>query len=256
LPGRDLDLLREAALEAGRIAMTYFRSGPKAWDKGFGLGPVTEADIEIDRMLHARLLGAEAGAGWLSEETEDDVVRLERDRVFVVDPIDGTKSFINGNENFSHSLAIAENGRVVAGVVHLPARGLTFSAERGGGAFLNGEPISASPAEVIKGARVLASESQFRPNLWAGGPPPVERHFRASLAYRMCLVAQGRFDAMVTLRDTWEWDVAAGVLICEEAGAVATTRQGARAAFNRPSPRMAGMLAAAPGLHQRLMEHL
>jgi myo-inositol-1(or 4)-monophosphatase len=256
LPARDLDLLREAALEAGRIAMKYFGRTPQAWEKDDGQGPVTEADIEIDRMLHARLLGAHPDAGWLSEETEDDPVRLTCERVFVVDPIDGTKSFINGNQNFSHSLAIAENGVVVAGVVHLPARGLTYEAALGHGAFLNGERISASAADNISGARVLASESQFRSSLWARKPPPVERHFRASLAYRMCLVAQGRFDGMITLRDTWEWDVAAGVLICEEAGARATTRSGARPLFNQPVPHMAGMLAAAPKLHQRLMAHL
>jgi myo-inositol-1(or 4)-monophosphatase len=256
LPASDLDLLRVAALDAGRIAMKHFGQKPKIWDKGDGQGPVTEADLEIDAMLHARLLGAHPDAGWLSEETEDDARRLTRDKVFVVDPIDGTKSFINGNHNFSHSLAISEGGRVTAGVVHLPARGLTFEAALGKGAFLNGEPITASVAEAFEGARVLASESQFRSRLWSSTPPPVERHFRASLAYRMCLVAQGRFDGMVTLRDTWEWDVAAGVLICEEAGATATTRTGDRATFNQPTPRMAGMLAAAPILHQRLMEHL
>ena len=256
MPASDLDLLREAALEAGRIAMKHFGQKPKIWNKDDGQGPVTEADLEVDAMLHARLLEAHPDAGWLSEETEDDADRLSRDKVFVVDPIDGTKSFINGNNNFSHSLAISEGGRVTVGVVHLPARGLTFEAELGKGAFLNGEPITASVAEAFEGARVLASESQFRSRLWSSAPPPVERHFRASLAYRMCLVAQGRFDAMVTLRDTWEWDVAAGVLICEEAGAIATTRQGHRAAFNQPSPRMPGMLAAAPGLHQSLMAHL
>lgn len=256
MPASDLDLLREAALEAGRIAMKYFGRKPQAWDKGDGQGPVTEADLEIDAMLHARLLGAQPDAGWLSEETEDDTGRLTREKVFVVDPIDGTKSFINGNRNFSHSLAIAQGGNITAGVVHLPARGLTFEAALGGGAFLNGERISCSRADTFAGARVLASESQFRSELWAATPPPVERHFRASLAYRMCLVAQGRFDGMVTLRDTWEWDVAAGVLICQEAGATATTRSGARAVFNRPNPRMDGMLAAAPRLHQRLMEHL
>ncbi len=236
--------------------MKHFGQKPHTWEKDDDQGPVTEADLEIDRMLHARLLGAHPDAGWLSEETEDDADRLTRDRVFVVDPIDGTKSFINGNQNFSHSLAISEGGAITAGVVHLPARGLTYEAALGKGAFLNGEPISASDADAFEGARVLASESQFRSGLWSGPPPPVERHFRSSLAYRMCLVAQGRFDGMVTLRHTWEWDVAAGVLICEEAGAVATTRTGARPVFNQDVPRMDGMLAAAPRLHQRLMAHL
>jgi myo-inositol-1(or 4)-monophosphatase len=236
--------------------MKFFRRDPEAWDKGDGQGPVTEADLAIDRMLHAELLGSDPDAGWLSEETEDDVARLDQSRVFVVDPIDGTKAFIHGHENFSHSLALSENGRIVAGVVHLPAKGLTYAAALGKGAFLNGVQIHSTSAEQLSGARVLASGSQFQPALWSGTPPPVERHFRSSLAYRMCLVAHGRFDGMVTLRDTWEWDVAAGVLICQEAGAVASTRLGQQALFNQSVPKMAGMLAAGPVLHERLMEHL
>jgi len=227
-----------------------------SWDKGGGQGPVTEADMEIDRLLHDLLMSACPEAGWLSEETEDDAARLSRSRVFVVDPIDGTKSFINGNRNFAHSLAIADDGVITAGVVHLPAHGLTFAAARGAGATLNGEPIAVSSAENTAGARVLASESQLHSKLWSKGPPVVERHFRASLAYRMCLVAQGRFDAMVSLRDTWEWDVAAGALICQEAGAGVATRLGAAPLFNQPVPRLAGLLAAPPKLLQRLMEHL
>ncbi len=252
----DLDILRDAAEEAGRIALKYFRRNPDAWDKGDGQGPVTEADLAIDRMLHAELLGADPDAGWLSEETEDDTKRLTKSRVYIVDPIDGTKSFINGHENFSHSLAIAQNGQIIAGVVHLPVKNLTYHAALGQGAYLNNEPIHATAITQVEGARVLASGSQFKPELWSRTPPPVERHFRSSLAYRMCLVAQGRFDGMVTLRDTWEWDVAAGVLICQEAGAVTGTRSGQQAVFNQPTPKMPGMLAAGAALHERFMEYL
>lgn len=252
----DLDLLRDAAEEAGRIALQFFRRDPETWDKGDGQGPVTEADLAIDRMLHTELLAADPDAGWLSEETEDDATRLTKSRVFVVDPIDGTKSFINGHENFSHSLALVENGVVTAGAVHLPAKGLTYTAALGRGADLNGVPIRHASRTQVRGARILASGAQFKPEFWSGTPPPVERHFRSSLAYRMCLVAHGRFDGMVTLRDTWEWDVAAGVLICQEAGAIASTRTGQAARFNQPDPKMPGMLAAGPELHQSLMEHL
>ena len=252
----DVALLLDAGLEAGKIAKHYFGQGPKAWDKGDGQGPVTEADLAIDKMLNTELGSARPEYGWLSEETEDDDARLSKDTIFIVDPIDGTRSFMNGHENFSHALAVAHKGEVIAAVVHLPIKGLTYSAAKGKGAFLNGEPIGHSNVEAVLGSRVLASGSQFHADLWPNGVPPVERHFRSSLAYRMCLVANGRFDGMVTIRDAWDWDVAAGCLICAEAGAVSTTRTGAAPLFNKKRPCQAGMLAAAPILHARLMEHL
>ena len=218
MPEPDLQLLKDAAIAAGEIALKYFRADPESWDKGGGQGPVSEADLEIDRMLKAELLAARPDYGWLSEETEDSSDRLDHDHVFIIDPIDGTRSFIAGHENFSHSLAIARKGVVTAAVVHLPAKDMTFTAHAGGGAFMNGAAISNSGMASETGARILAAGSQFKPEFWNGNPPPVERHFRSSLAYRLCLVANGRFDGMVTLRKAWEWDIAAGDLIGQEAG--------------------------------------
>ena len=252
----DLELLLDAGRESGKIAEHYFQSDPQVWDKGGGQGPVTEADLAIDKMLTKTLRGARSDYGWLSEETEDNTDRQAHDTIFIIDPIDGTRSFMNGHENFSHSLAIAHKGEVTAAVVHLPIKGRTYSAAKGRGAFLNGEPITHSGVTHVQGARVLAAGSQFRADLWPNGVPPVERHFRSSLAYRMCLVGDGRFDGMVTIRNAWDWDIAAGALICAEAGAIATTRTGAAPLFNKPEPFQAGMLAAAPILHARLMEHL
>jgi myo-inositol-1(or 4)-monophosphatase len=256
LPGLDLKMLLDAADEAGRIALKYFKSDVDIWDKGDGQGPVTQADLEIDAMLKDKLLRARPGYGWLSEETEDDLKRLENDDVFIVDPIDGTRSFINGHQNFATSLAIAKNGRIETAVVHCPAKGLTYWAELGKGAYLNGNPILNSKAGEVKSARVLASGAQMKPDLWQGRPPPIERHFRSSLAYRLCLVAQGRFDGMVTLRDTWEWDVAAGDLICREAGATVSDKHQNTPMYNRPKPALAGMIAAAPTLHDGLIQYL
>ncbi len=256
MPESDLSLLHDAALEAGRIARRYFRANQQVWDKGGGQGPVSEADLEIDRMLREHLSAARPGYGWLSEETEDNDERLSAARVFIIDPIDGTRAFVAGQTTFAHSLAVAENGRVVAAVVHLPLRELTYEATLGGGAFLNGRRLAASERAGLEGAQVLAPGKQMVPELWPGGLPAFERHFRSSLAYRLCLVAEGRFDAMLTLRDAWEWDIAAGTLICTEASATVTDRFGQPLRFNSPGAQTSGVLAAGQAIHAGILAHL
>jgi myo-inositol-1(or 4)-monophosphatase len=251
-PTEDLALLTGAAHAAGEIARA--RIGRVAvWEKPGGEGPVTEADIEIDAMLRARLGAARPGYGWLSEESADDPARLAARRVFIVDPIDGTRAFAAGEHSFAHSLAIAVDGRVVAGVVHLPMRGETYAAFEGGGARLNDVTIRPSDRRELAGAEVLAAGTQLRADLWPGGVPQVTRHFRPSLAWRLCLAAAGRYDAALTLREAWEWDVAAGTLIATEAGAVVTDRAGRPARFNAPVPRVPGLIVAGPALHAALM---
>jgi myo-inositol-1(or 4)-monophosphatase len=201
------------------------------------------------------LLAARPGYGWLSEESEDGPRRLGASRVFIVDPIDGTRAFLAGQKAWALSLAVVEAGRPVAAVVHLPALGHTYAAAAGEGASLDGTPIAvaAAPAEP---PRVLAPASALDPGLWPGGPPSFERHFRPSLAYRLCLVAEGRFDATFSFRDTWEWDVAAGDLIAREAGAVVSTRDGATPVYNRQTPQLPGILVATPALHAALVARL
>ncbi len=256
MPGDDLALIHAAALEAGVIATRHFRAGVESWDKGGGQGPVSTADLEVDAMLRARLLAARPGYGWLSEETEDDPARLSADRVFIVDPIDGTRAFIAGQTTFAHSIAVSVGGEIVAGCVHLPLKGQTFLAARGQGATRNGQPIRPSVRAELDGAQALTGAAQLHPEHWPGGPPAVERHFRSSLAYRLCLVAGGRFDAMITLREAWEWDVAAGDLIAREAGAAVTTRDGTRARYNGPRALLPGLIAAPGPLHAQILARL
>ncbi len=256
MPERDLKLLTEAAQAAGEIARKYFGAGPETWDKGNGQGPVTEADLAIDRMLHGELLAARPDYGWLSEETEDDTARLSKERVFIIDPIDGTRAFIAGEKSFAHSLAIAEHGEVVAGVVYLPMKDKTYVATRGGGAFLNGQPIASSTQETMETARVLTTKATLNPGLWPGGVPDLSRKFRPSLAYRLSLVAEGRYDAMMTLRPTWEWDVAAGDLIVREAGGQVTTPDATAPRYNNPAAQLPGMIAAGAPLHKQLVKRL
>ena len=249
----DLALLSEAALAAGKIAMSHFGRPVDTREKADGAGPVTEADLAIDTMLRTRLTKARPDYGWLSEETEDDHSRLSRDRVFVVDPIDGTRAFIAGETSFAVSIAVVEAGIPVAGVVHMPARDRTYCAAKGRGATMNGTPL----ATGICGnpVKILGAKPNFQSRHWPAGIPAHERHFRPSLAYRMCLVAQGRFDAMISFRDVWEWDVAAGALIVAEATGQVTDAAGLPARFNNRTPSIPGMIAAEQQTHGYLMAH-
>lgn len=254
MPDRDLALLIDAARAAGEIACRFWRKTPEAWEKPDGAGPVTEADLAIDRMLREELRTARPGYGWLSEETEDDAERLAAERVFIIDPIDGTRAFIAGEETFSHSLAIADRGRVVAGVVFLPVTGALYTAALGAPACRNGRPIRVSGRTVLEDATLLAAGVALKADHWrAGAPPPVRRVFRSSMAYRMALVAEGRFDAMMTPGGTWEWDIAAGALLVAQAGGCVTDRGGAEIAFNAPLPRAHGLVAASGPLHGAIL---
>jgi myo-inositol-1(or 4)-monophosphatase len=256
LPVNDRALLIEAARLAGDIATRFWRQSPETWEKSGGAGPVTEADIAVNDMLCAKLMAARPDYGWLSEESDDTSDRLSRQRVFIIDPIDGTRSFIAGDKTWSHSLAVADNGHIIAGVVFLPLHDKLYCAHLSGGAFLNDAHIHASAREELDGATVLSARANLDASHWRQGPPPIERHFRASLAYRMALVAEGRFDAMLSLRDTWEWDVAAGTLIATEAGARVTDKNGAAPAFNNARPMLPGILAGTAAVHESLLARL
>lgn len=256
MPANDLRLLVEAAKAAGKIATPFWRQSLKVWEKDASAGPVTEADLAVDNMLQDRLLAARPNYGWLSEESVDDDKRLAAKRVFVIDPIDGTRSFIAGERTWAHSLAVVEDGRVISAAVYLPLRGKLYTAHLGGGAYLNGYRISSSTRSSLEGAQVLSAKASFDPAFWSTEIPSIGKHFRSSLAYRLALVAEGRFDAMLSFRNTWEWDVAAGSLLVTEAGANVSDRKGNPAIFNNPTPAIDGMIAASPGVHHELRQHL
>ncbi len=253
----DLTLLTDAARAAGEIALGYWRKGPDAWDKGDGAGPVSEADLAVNAMLEAELRGARPDYGWLSEESVDDPARLEAGRVFIVDPIDGTRAFLAEDGSFAHALSVVENGEVVAGVVHLPVVGLTYAATRDGAALLNGAPIRPSRRAEIDGSTVLTSKLSDDPGHWRQGQrPDYRRSLRPSLAWRLCLVAEGRFDATISLRPAWEWDTAAASLISERAGAICTDQRGERLRFNNAIPQSRGLVVANPALHAAFLGQL
>ena len=249
----DLELIRSAVEDAGEIALKYHRKDPETWEKGDGQGPVTEADLEIDAFLRDRLISARPGYGWLSEESEDNQDRLDEQKVFIVDPIDGTRAFIDGGASFSHVIAIAEKGEIVAAAVHLPVLERTYAAAIGQGTQLNGQKVHVSDRQELEGADVLTAQANMRAEHWTTAPPPVSASFRSSLAYRMCLVAEGRFDAMLTFRDAWEWDVAAGTLIVREAEGIVTGSRGEALAYNNRLPKVPGIIAGGAAVHGALL---
>lgn len=253
---KDLDLITALAREAGVIARDKFKQDIDTWEKDEGAGPVTEADIAIDRMLKAELCAARPDYGWLSEETEDDAARCDHDLCFIVDPIDGTRAFMRGEGTFCHAIAVADKGEVIAAAAYFPIKDQMYWATKGGGAFHDGEPIRVSDRTDLSGATALAGKPQLNASNWPGGVPDVVREFRNSLVYRHCLVARGVFDVAFTFRPAWEWDVAAGELIAEEAGAKISTQHGERWRYNAPHPRMPGVVIAPPALHAKLLERL
>ena len=253
----DLALLSDAAREAGEILRDYFTRGSRAWEKPDAAGPVTEADMAANAALHARLTAARPGYGWLSEEGPEDPSRGAARHTFVVDPLDGTRAFIEGDHSWSIALASVDGGKVTAGVVYLPMRDILYGAARGAGATRNGAPLSVRPRDRLDGATVLSSRTNFEAWHWRGAEvPQVRRQFRSSLAYRLSLVAEGRYHAMIRLRPAREWDVAAGSLLVAEAGGRITDRRGGALAFNQPDPVFDGVVAGAPALHADTLARL
>ena len=253
----DRELLRRAVAEAGAEALRHFRAAGRRWEKSPGQ-VVTEADLAIDDLLHAALLGARPDDGWLSEERPDDGSRHVRERVWVVDPIDGTRAFADGVPEFAVSVALVVAGRPMLGAVYNPASGELFEAGAGGGAWLNGTRIRASRRAELAGAKLVSSRGEMRHRRWPELIPEAAGFTAVgSLAYKLALVAGGRFDGFVSLRRTADWDVAAALLLVTEAGGRISLADGAPLRLNRPEPHHAGLGAgAAPGLHADLVARL
>ncbi|MFP3921435.1 MAG: inositol monophosphatase family protein [Dichotomicrobium sp.] len=258
-PGRpalrdDHDLLREAVATAGTTALRYFRRDTPVYRKPDG-SEVTDADLAVDAQLRDALCGPRPGYGWLSEESADDLARLEAERIWIVDPIDGTRAFIQDRDQWVIAAALVEAGAPVAAAIYNAARDELFTACRGDGAELNGAPIHVTGRNDLHGARILTPRGVARRAGWhEPGEPEVETSFVYSIAYRMGLVAAGRFDGLISTGEKSEWDVAAGTLIVQEAGGLATSVAGAPYEFNKREPVCSGTVAASPALHGILLK--
>lgn len=251
----DLALILEAAQAAGALALDMKRQGVKRWDKGGGQ-PVTDADIAVDTLLKESLRAARPNYGWLSEETADDPARLGCQRLFVVDPIDGTKDYVKDRPWWAVSIAVVEAGRPVVGVVFAPEADHLYSAELGGGAFRNGEPIAPSATGRLEDSAWAADAGTLRHPAWTRPWPEMRIEARNSLALRSVLVADGQFDAAMALSRKSEWDIAAADLICHEAGAWIGDHKGRGFTYNKPSPTIPSLVCAAPGVAELILERV
>lgn len=252
MPESDLSLIARAARDAGAVALQFWKADPKIWEKP-GLGPVTEADLAVNDLLSGVLRGARPDYGWLSEETPDDEARLDSERLFIIDPIDGTRTFIAGEKHFAVSIAVAEKSRVTAGAIYLPALDRLYMAAEDGPALRNGQPIACAHRSALAGSNLLMSKSFLEPDHWHSPPPDLKRSFRSSIAYRLCLIADGSFDGMISTRDAWEWDIAAGSLIAARAGAMVSDRHGRPLHFNSRGAKTAGIFTAPPAVHREIL---
>jgi len=246
----ELAVAEGSARAAGALIMGLFKGKYDVQEKSKN-NPVTTADLEANRVIRETIQKNFSEDGWLSEEDADDTKRLSLSRVWVIDPIDGTKEFIEGVPQFAVSIGFVVDNRAKVAVVYNPAKDRLYKAIAGGGAFLNDQPIHASARRDVDGARLLVSRSE-----------PAKR-FKVfaercdikqvgSIAYRLAKVAGGDGDATLTFRNIHEWDICAGVLMVEEAGGKVIDGDGNAMLFNRESPKHRGVVAAgmnlAPGL--------
>lgn len=241
-----------AVADAADHALTLWANGEtrvRQWEKVPG-HPVCEADLSVDAMLREQLSAIDPQAGWLSEETADTVHRLGVPRVWVVDPIDGTRDYLRGRPGWAVSVALVDQGAVTLGILAAPARNELWVAQLGKGATRNGVTLKAGSRQTLPGARVPAEQL-----------PRIDRDLVTvdkpnSIALRMAMVAADEADLVATVRWGNEWDVAAAALIVQEAGGTVTDALGDPLLFNRPQPTAFGLLCAAPGIHAAAVERL
>jgi len=228
----DLKLAVDASIKAGEIIMKYYCADYEIKEKGYH-NPVTTADNEADAFLKSTLTSARPGYGWLSEETVDSKKRLAKDKVWIVDPLDGTKEFIEGVPQFVVSVALVEKGIPIVGVLHNPVTKETFHAAKGEGTYLNDTRYKCSIKDSTKEMVILNSRSETRRGLWE----PYKENFKelrpiGSVAYKMGLTAIGKADIFATLRPKNEWDICAGACLINEAGGKVININGNELSFN------------------------
>ena len=245
----------QAALDAARLVFARFTPGAIETEYKAGHDPVTEADRALDAVLRENLL--REGEGWLSEETADSPARLDKSRVWVVDPLDGTREFVKGIPEFCVSIGFVENGRPVAGGIYNPATQETFLGSLDSGVLYNGKPAGTSQRQGLEGATVLASRSEVKRGEWKefeGGPLKIIA--MGSVAYKLARVSAGLDDITFTLTPKNEWDVAAGAALVLSAGGMIRTTDNTELCCNRKNPLLPGLIGCGSELSQQLMTYL
>lgn len=249
----DADLLHDAVREAGMLARSLFRK-VKSWAKSDG-SPVTEADLAVDKLLKERLHGARPDYGWLSEETPDTPERLGRRQVWIADPIDGTRAYAQGGDEWCVAAALLTDGRPTLAAIFRPMTDDFYEAETGKQAKLNGRALHIAAAKGLAGARILGNASALK-HLEARAPVEAVPSGNIPLALRLALVAQGKLDAALSTTAKHDWDLAAGDLLVHEAGGIVTGLSGKPFIYNRAVTRQDNYVASSPHLHAEILEHL
>ncbi len=250
-----LEEVKAAVRAAGEEILQYQDSGNRQWDKSED-DPVSLADLASDRLLRDRLLGLLPECGWQSEETVDDYSRLQREWVWVVDPLDGTREFLEGIPEFSVAVALVRDGRPQLGVVHNPATGEVFAGLAGGPVQYGEDPARVSDQTDRGAATVAVSRSEYNRGEFDEVAAEMDLRPVGSVAYKLALVAAGQVDVFYTLTPRCEWDICAGVCLVQGAGGRATEKDGSEVVFNRPEGKTRSLVAANPALHGQLLEAL
>jgi len=246
------DVAVRAAHDAGEIVRHWYARPITVTEKGPD-HPLTRADLEANACIRGHIEKAFPDDGWLSEETADSSERLARRRVWVVDPLDGTKEFIQHIPEFCVCIALVEAGRPIVGVEYNPATDRLYVAVRGQGTTLNGEPARVSSQAKLADAVVMASRSEDKRKEWDPFKPLMRVTLTGSVAYKLAELATGNGDATFTLTPKNEWDICAGTILVEEAGGQVTGLYGNPLVFNQKSPLRPGMIASNRVLHPGLM---
>jgi len=248
----DILIRIEAALEAARVIFNRFTPGEVRAEFKAGHDPVTEADRAVDAVLRQNLL--RDGEGWLSEESADDLSRLDKKQVWVVDPLDGTREFVLGLPEFCVSIAFVENGKPLAGGIYNPATREKFLGAIDTGVLYNGQPARPSQRTSLDGALFLASRSEVTRGEWKQFEnASFKIQAMGSVAYKLALVSAGLADVTFTLTPKNEWDVAAGAALVQSAGGFVSTLEKAELTANRRDPLLSGLLASGPLLKDKLL---
>jgi myo-inositol-1(or 4)-monophosphatase len=256
VPETDRALLVAAVEEAAALANSFFyKADVEAWDKSPN-NPVSEADLAVNALLNQRLRGARPDYGWLSEETADNPERLAKRRVWIVDPIDGTRDFLRGRTGWAVSVALIEDGVPVLGALGAPARDQFFVAEAGRGAWMNDRRLAVSDCGEIGHCRLPADPGTVAAKWWPEpwGRLTVEKP--NGLALRIAKVASDEADAFFEGRPMGEWDIAAAALVLSEAGGTISDRDGLPLRFNKSDPKLRGVVAATPPLHAEVLRRV
>ncbi|WP_442679868.1 3'(2'),5'-bisphosphate nucleotidase CysQ [Sphingomonas sp. ASY06-1R] len=249
MPDALIDAVAAAAAEAGQLALDRWKTDFRRWEKAAG-SPVCEIDLAVDELLKVRLAAIDPDAGWLSEETADNDARLSNRRLWVVDPIDGTRDYLRGRPGWCVSVALVEDGAPIVGVLDAPARQESWRAAAGEGATCNGTPLRASMRLELPGSRVPADTL-----------PRIDEDLIAvpranSIALRIAMVAADQADLCASLRWGNEWDIAAAALIAQEAGATVTDALGTQIRYNSDAAEAFGVVASAAAIHTAAVARL